>query len=423
MGKSIYVPTEDLLGAIPNGIRFLNNVPKECYRKVKRRKIVKDQSFYENTGQFYKSIATTTNLHAGYESKFTLGFTLDATTKSVSGNNRTVSGTSINLVTKSYELQIEPNCLYESDLQDRVTNDFAELETEISKPWYKDSWREYDAFLKTHGSHLITTVTYGASIIQYAFAKESSEYKKKDFTVKACSALAGNVNAIVNLSLSACAGVEKDDVQKMSNAEMTSTITVRGGTLETRSRLLYDRSKELVLKFLEEGEDNASPIEFRLTPIWQVLNGHKNVKKENPKRVAQATNMQYYFDGYLNFDCPYKPAGERGPILQKFDHADHSTPKHPVYQCSLAPQGCHSDHDCHSRVGRRCACYGKSCIRYEKVELSNGGEKTTAVHNEDKKDFLGQGCKRKVLTCACKAEKQKRKVVFENLLLEKRFHS
>ena len=42
--------------------------------------MVKDQSFYENTGQFYKSIATSTNLHAGYESKFTLGFTLDATT-------------------------------------------------------------------------------------------------------------------------------------------------------------------------------------------------------------------------------------------------------------------------------------------------------------------------------------------------------
>jgi hypothetical protein len=88
---------------------------------------VKDQSFYKNTGEFYKSIATQTNLKANYESHFSLGFTLDATTKTVSGSKREVSGTSLNLATKSYELQFLPNCLYETALQDRVMADFARL--------------------------------------------------------------------------------------------------------------------------------------------------------------------------------------------------------------------------------------------------------------------------------------------------------
>lgn len=422
LGKSIYVPTVDLLGAIPNGITFLKNVSKKCYRKMKHKTTVKDQSFYKNTGQFYKSVATKTNLHGGYESQFTLGFTLDATTKSVSGSNRKVSGTSLNLVTKSFEVQFLSNCLYESELEGRVLNDFAALKTEISKPWFKDSWRNYDVFLQTHGSHVITAVTYGSSVSQYAFAKESSSYKAKDFTVKACLSLAGDVKTIMNLSLSACANVNKDDVKNISDAEMTSTITVRGGTIETRHKLLYDRSKELILKFLEEGNKDPSPIEFKLTPVWQILNGQKRVQKENPNRRAQASNMQYYFDGFLNFDCPYIPEGERGPIIQKFDHAEHSTPEHPVYHCSLAPPGCHSDRDCHHRLGFKCACYGKSCIRHEDVELSSGRKKPTAASYVDKNDWLWHGCGWKVrgITCGCKDENKKRRVIFSNLLLEKR---
>ena len=416
LGKSIYVPISNLLGEIPNGITFLKNVPKECYQKIERRKMVKDQSFYENTGQFYKSIATSTNLHAGYESKFTLGFTLDATTESISGSHRKVSGTSLNFVSMNYELQLKPNCLYESDLQERVFNDFAALQTNITKPWYKDSWRDYDLFLRTHGSHVITAVTYGASINQYAFAKESSKYKAKDFTAKACSAFAGDVSTIVNLKLSACAGLKKEDLSNISNAAMTSSIKVRGGTLETRSKLLYERSQELVLKFLKEGNENASPIQFKLTPVWQILNGQKQVKKENPNREAQAVNMHYYYDGYLNFDCPFIPAGERGPIIQKFDHAEYSTPQHPTYQCSLAPQGCHSNKDCHHRFGFKCACYGKSCIRHKDVVLSSGNTKQTAAPNEKDKDFLWQGCRWRG-TCKCKDKNKKRRVVFENLHL------
>ena len=127
LGKAIYIPDEDLLGSIPNGISFFKEVPERCLRRVELATTVKDQSFYKNTGELYKSIATQTNLKANYESHFSLGFTLDATTKTVSGSKREVSGTSLNLATKSYELQFLPNCLYETDLQDRVMADFAKL--------------------------------------------------------------------------------------------------------------------------------------------------------------------------------------------------------------------------------------------------------------------------------------------------------
>ena len=137
LGTAIYIPEEDLLGSIPNGITIFKNIPANCVRKVEIAATVKDQSYYKNTAQFYKSIATETNLKASYERSFSLGFTLDATTKHVSGSNRSVSGTSLNLATKAYELQLIPNCLYETALQQRVLDDFARFETKISKPHLK----------------------------------------------------------------------------------------------------------------------------------------------------------------------------------------------------------------------------------------------------------------------------------------------
>ena len=111
----------------PTAYHSSKKCPKHCLRRINLATTVKDQTFYKNTAEFYKSIETQNNLKANYESHFSLGFTLDATTNTVSGGKREVSGTSLNLATKTYEQQVLPNCLYETPLQDRVMADFARL--------------------------------------------------------------------------------------------------------------------------------------------------------------------------------------------------------------------------------------------------------------------------------------------------------
>ena len=146
LGKSIYVPREDLLGDIPNGISFYTEIPDECKRKVNLATTTKDQSFYKNTGEFYKSIATETGLDAKYEGHFSLGASLDVTTKSVSGSKREVSGTSLNLATKAYEEQVKPNCLYNAEKNSRLVRDLSALQKKIASPWHKSSWRDYQRY-------------------------------------------------------------------------------------------------------------------------------------------------------------------------------------------------------------------------------------------------------------------------------------
>ena len=72
----------------------------------------------------------------------------------------------------------------------------------------------YNRFLDTHGSHVITAVTFGASIDQYAFGEKSSSYTAREFTVKACASLAKNV-AVASISVSACSGVTSEEINKV----------------------------------------------------------------------------------------------------------------------------------------------------------------------------------------------------------------
>ena len=213
------------------------------------------------------------------------------------------------------------------------------------------------------------------------------------------------------VSISACSGVSKSEISRLSNSKMTTSITVKGGTVDTRNKVVYQRSEELILKFLNEGHTNPTPIEFTLTPIWQILRGNRHVKNGNSNSYVQAVNLQYYYNGYLNFGCPYI-AGYRGPAIQKFDVAEHSTQDRPVYECSVAPAGCHHPDDCHYHVGVWCACRGWSCIRHGEIKTEIGTRKTAELHWGN--DWRAQGCDWKLWgsQCTCKHESTRRLVIF-----------
>ena len=61
---------------------------------------------------------------------------------------------------------------------------------------------------------MVTAVTFGASIDQYAFAEQSSSYTAREFTVKACASLAKDV-AVSSISVSACSSVSSEEINKV----------------------------------------------------------------------------------------------------------------------------------------------------------------------------------------------------------------
>jgi hypothetical protein len=270
LGQGIFVPETDLLGSIPNGIHVFESLQSSCIEKVPLNQSVRYDNYIRDTSSLYTSISTSTGMKASYEADFTMGFTLDVTTKSISSTKRTVSGDSLRLAAKSFQQYVSSNCLLRGTLLKEFVEDFQALNSTINKPWMPESWRMYKIFLQKYGSHVITAVTYGSSINQHSFAKTSSGYSKRDFTVKSCASLAGQTG-VHNINVSVCANVTKEEISKVSHMEMTDTLTVTGGTPETRNKIIQSRSAELIEKFMEEGNTNPAPIQYILKPVWELL--------------------------------------------------------------------------------------------------------------------------------------------------------
>lgn len=62
------------------------------------------------TEAFYSSIAENYKLGAALKKDFTLGLTLDQTTKSLSKRNRTVKGSTLDVLSKVGHCVVKPEC-------------------------------------------------------------------------------------------------------------------------------------------------------------------------------------------------------------------------------------------------------------------------------------------------------------------------
>lgn len=407
LGKSIYLPDTDLLGSAPNGIPLFSSLSASCTQNQSLHKSTRNTAYYKDTQALYSNIATTSGLQANFESDFSLGFTLDATTKSISGEQRAVSGLSLHLTEKAYILLQSKECLLQGTPSLQFIDDFQRLSSNISNPWLLESWREYLIFLKKWGSHIITGVTQGSSIIQYSFAKETQKYTERDFMVKSCVSLSGSLDPDKQ-KISLCSNITKEEIEKVSSMEMSTSLTLSGGTVETRTQLLHNRSAELIEQFMREGETHPTPVEYTLVPIWEYL----QEKAVGTPDLVKAVNMEYFYNGFLNFHCPYIP-GSYGIELQKFDLTGQSTTEHPEYSCTIAPSGCHRDDDCHYHIGVWCNCAGATCIHYSTV-TSNTGKERLKADPYFGSDWGWNGCDWKLWgsQCACQHPSSERKTIW-----------
>ncbi|XP_028398726.1 DELTA-alicitoxin-Pse2b-like [Dendronephthya gigantea] len=411
LSRSIYVPDHDVLGLISESIfsnsKIYKPLPSFCFHETPVHQSHKYFTFYRDTASFYSSIARSANLGASLESDFSLQTTLKFQSKNVAGSNNAVSGNELVIIAKSTSFAVEKSCLVQHEA---FTNEFLldlrRLPTEIRSPWLQSSWRLYETFQSKYGSHVLTQVTTGSEIDQRSFAKFSESYTERDFQVKSCLGLAGPV-PIGKLGIDICGNITEEEKNRVSKLEMTTTLTVNGGTEETRNRLLTNRTEELIEQFLNEANTTKTPIRYRLDPIWNII---KQSYIGSSDDFIRGVNMESYYLGFLNYGCPFQTSG--GQILQQFNTTASSTPENPDYECTLAPEGCHSDHDCHYQFGIWCGCEGDSCVRYNHTTLDTGKIKTTAYINHEKWDWKGCTWKHTGFTCKCGDERTERRKVW-----------
>lgn len=86
---------------------------------------------------------------------------------------------------------------------------FQSLPFTIRERWSSSVWKPYDVFLRTYGSHVITSILVGSSINQMAFAETKHSYTERDFQVKSCMSLGMPLD--VPFGFSMCSGVSTSE--------------------------------------------------------------------------------------------------------------------------------------------------------------------------------------------------------------------
>ncbi|XP_068755067.1 DELTA-alicitoxin-Pse2b-like [Montipora capricornis] len=396
LGKSIYLRKTNILADFKEReVSVFDSLPSSCFTKTKLYHSGSYFEYYKSTKAFYSKISQGAGLETSLESTYTLGATLGTVSTKEDSNEFKVSGMSLNIRALTRKILVKRDCLDDektSTLTKRLLRDFESLPTHFEKPWRKNSWKGYDDFLKTFGSHVITSIKLGSSIKQTAFAKSSQSYSQRDFQVKSCVSLAGPTS-VGKVGVKACANFSKSEISKATRMNTKNTLIVRGGTKETRNALLYYRTKDQITKLLNEADQTDAAVEHSFRPIWNILQSRYRIGSEN---YVRAVNLQYYYLGYLNYGCQFR--GDEKIHAQAFSYTKSSNPSSPEFSCTLAKEGCHNDDDCY-KDGFKCTCTGATCVRHELEKQDTGVQKKIAYINRNEY-WPGHGCEG-WFSCTC----------------------
>lgn len=413
LGKVVNLPKINLLADFQEQQNSIfDTLPSECFIKKALKSSSSKFEYYASTKALYKSLATQSSLSASLTSAYSLGVTVSVATKSKSSEETELSGMSLIKQALTEKIHVDKECLVSSQtstLKKEFLEDIEELPEKIEKPWQSNYWTEYRTFLRKYGSHVITSVKRGSRFQQMTFAESSKSYTERDFQVKACVSAAGTTS-VGKLGVSACSNVSQSEISKASRMSTSESRFVIGGQRETNSKLANgETSVELINQLMDEADDSSAPVQHTFMAIWSIL--QSRFKTGSPNYI-RAINLEYYYSGFLNYDCPYKTRHQLE--LQKFDYTRGSDPKHPEFECSLAKEGCHSDDDCHYVVGVWCTCRGETCVRYKSVKQETGDPKKMACISNDK-NWDWKGCDWKIWAskCGCyNKNRDERKVVW-----------
>ena len=409
VGQSFYIHKfdllqEELMGGYPI---FQGGLPERCLLTEKIRETDQTFTFFRNTESFYSTLGTSTSISGELRSDFTMGATLDATTRSISGTKRNVRGSTISVFSKERKTYTTSKCQANEQLDADFVKDFFALPKQVSSPWLKSSWDNYQVFLNKYGSHVISAVKYGSSLYQHTFDEESESYDEYSYKVKGCIQLAGPTEAGM-AAFTVCSDVTEEDIKRASHMTSSSRFIARGGTADTRNKLVTDRSKKIVDQFLAEAKMAKEPVQYQFTSIWTLLKG-RYIGTEHYEKV---NNLEDYYKGYLNYGCNYirTPSIELQyftntglpPKMQaEFHHGSNSLEEsHQPFTCWIAGSGCHSQNDCHYRAAFWCECNGDSCVRYKEEKQNTGvTKKIPYIYHES--GWGWHGCSLHGFSCSC----------------------
>lgn len=405
LGQGFYLPEQQLLGVpFKSGRSIFQSIGENCITTEPLSIYRSDTIDFSSTKEFYDQVAKSVSGIGNLLSAFTMGATLKYLSSGISSGSTSVSGTSIHKYKLTHHSTFSMDCLHDLELSTRMLADLDALPGDIKDPFKRMSWSEYDTFLRSYGSHVLTGADYGVRLDSWIFAESSEEYSAEQFHIRACIDLANVPTQAGLLGIKFCGNYSNEEVKKARSLTMRSTLTIVGGSDASQKILIAAEdtgfSPDHLTDFFNEAQTHPGDVNHDLKPIWEVLK--ERYLKDRKDYYRKALNLEQYYEGMLDFGCSCKAEGS--VVLRRFFLTSDDDNK-PSYSCQIPPVGCQNDGDCH--LGWiRCYCNGPSCIDTESKKESSGRVKETRFirHYQKGSPYYGinKQCSFSVTGCQCK---------------------
>lgn len=385
IGEAFDLSNTDFYSTLTQGNTIIDKEQaKECFRLTE---VTNGKAFLETSNTLesvYRSVSKEADLSSEFTYYITLKSSLQSISSSINWRNSQAKTSQVDYSHQVKTLSSEMACIREH-FTESFKKDLETLDVDIQNPAVESSWQNYESFIKQYGSHIMSSIFYGARLQYFTATKSTEEISDEMLAARACAEVEG-IKADNNFKIQGCASYSEEIRQKSQSISMQLKKFIRGGEKELRNQLLIAQALDpnVIKSFIDSADRYPQPIQYSLEPIWDLL----------PNDMAQQkANLYAYYTGYVQTGCIQKLAGD-GSALKEF-RKNPSDPK--SFQCVIRSEGCHSGNDCNYNWGLAgCQCGGVTCVYHENGE--------PMVRNDpfgDLDDDMNRHCEYSTFSCDC----------------------
>lgn len=289
LGKSFWPPAINLFELLQGGTPVYNDVDIDrCLSIANISESPSTLTYYEENDAFYKSIASDLDVAVQFISFGSVSNTISHLLQDFQETSYQGAQLDYGQYVKSFNLN--KACLVQLPLDPVFIQELAKLPLNIQTDSSLDSFDEYRKFVSIYGGFILTEVKVGARLEVFSTAEESQGYTEQQFRNRACAQLSLS-RLTLPINIGPCVDLSSHELQYSVNLEMTTKYFPRGGDTNLQAELSTQGITPTVLtKFIQSAGENPYPVDYKLTPIWDLYTGY------NETISKRLDNLRLYFN-------------------------------------------------------------------------------------------------------------------------------
>lgn len=387
IGEAFNLGNTDFYSTLTQGKAIIDrDSAKECFRFSDATDSSSSVETSTDLSNVYRSVSKEADLSADFTYYVSLKSSLQAISSSMKWERSKAKTSNVDYSSQVSILSLEAGCIRKY-FTESFKADLETLDVKIERPELESSWRNYEAFVKRYGSHMMSRISFGARF-QYFTATQSTESLSDNMMgARACADVEGTTPGDSPFKVQGCSAYTKEQREESQSYHMQLKKFIRGGDKKLRNQLLLAQTldPDVIEAFINTANESPQGIRYAFEAIWDLL----------PNEMSQQkANFYAYYTGYVQTGCTQLLGSSPNFVIRQFRHDPQDASS---FQCVTSSRGCHHNNDCSYSYGLAgCQCGGSTCVEYDGygvpfIKTEPSGGIWDAVSEKCKYYFL-QGC-------------------------------